>query len=271
MNKNNTTPKSEYIAKLEAMYKEHWNHARHCEEQIFWFTNIYAVVVAAIFYFIAETNKSPNTDFGPSLVLVFFGLVLSVIGFFIVVSQSLGHRNYIMNIVTICYYWDVLEFYADPKKPVYYKVTHRWLFEITIALFAVLCIAFGYLALTHNRLSCEYWILLIAISVFFSFFIDRLYQERWRRYSRERGDFISALRNDTEGVYRSDWNKWFKDPEFWKEIIENARKEKTLELHEECWIVGLLSRICRGPIRICEKLYWALCRKTRKNKVNQDT
>ena len=235
MNEGNPIPKLEDIPHLEMMYRQHWEHSRHCEEQIFWFTSIYAAVVAAIFYIIAEMSKIPEPDFSLILVFVSFGLILSVFGFMVVVAQSLGHHNYIMNIVTICYRWNVLEFYANPKKPVYYKRVHRWFFEITIALFIVFSLVYGYRAWTAGPLFHEHRIWLIVVFIIIPFVIEGLYLLRWRKYSNERNDFKKTLRNDTEGIYRKDWDKWFRDPsfpEFWKKIVKDAKERKEKEAEE---------------------------------------
>ncbi|MBU7026020.1 MAG: hypothetical protein HXS48_03685 [Theionarchaea archaeon] len=81
-----------------------------------------------------------NESYAPMLLLSVFGLILSVIGFSMVIAFSLGHKNYIMNIVTILYTWDMKEFYKDWEKPFHFKRVHRWFFETTFALFLILCI-----------------------------------------------------------------------------------------------------------------------------------
>ena len=206
------------------MYREHWEHSRHCEKEMFWFTNIYVAVVAAILAFMRYSCDGGLTDIVQTLVLLMFGLILSVLGFFIMISLSLGHQNYIMNIVTICYYWNLSEFYANPRKPVYYKTLHRWFFEITIALFVVLFLFYGYWGLTSSTPSTRSVVALIGAFIIIAYAIDKWYQKTWRKYSKERQDYIWALRNDTEGIYRKEWKPLFKKPEFWKEITEKAKE-----------------------------------------------
>lgn len=191
---------------------------------MFWFTNIYVAVVVAVLAFMRQ-----QADFGQTLVLLLFGLILSILGFFITISLTLGHQNYIMNIVTICYRWNVLEFYADPEKPIHFKSVHRWLFEITIALFSVLLFSYGYQGLTSRALSHRLLVVLIVIFVIIVLGIDQLYKRRWGKYSEERKDFIKALREDTKGKYRKEWDEKFKKPEFWKKLTKNPSTQKTQE------------------------------------------
>ncbi|KYK34615.1 MAG: hypothetical protein AYK18_13870 [Theionarchaea archaeon DG-70] len=226
MNEKNSTQKLKPIKQLETMYKEHWEHSRHCEKEMFWFTNIYVAIVTAIFYFIRNTGGSHQTDFGPILMLALYGLILSVFGFMIVIALSLGHHNYIMNIVTICYRWDVMEFYANPGKPVFLKRVFRYLYEITSALFGALLLFYVFRAWTFLAVFRGYliWLLMLfAIIIIFAALEGLLYRRKWSKHVTERKDFVKTLRNDTGGIYRKEWDIWFKKPEYWKEITHNAR------------------------------------------------
>lgn len=210
------------------MYKEHWEHSRHCEKEMFWFTNIYVAVVVAVLAFMRQ-----QADFGQTLVLLLFGLILSVLGFFIMISLTLGYQNYIMNVVTICYRWNLLEFYANPEKPIFYKSVHRWLFEITIALFSVLLFSYGCQGLISRTLSHKSQVVLTVVFVIIvlgiAYGIDQLYKRTWRKYGGERQAYIKVLREDTEGKYRKEWDSWFKKPEFWKKITKDASIPKAQE------------------------------------------
>jgi len=81
--------------------------------------------MAAILVFMGQIGFGEQTNLGPILLLALFGLILSVVGFFIVIALSLGHQNYIMNVVVILCCWGKSEFYRDWKKPVHYKEWHR--------------------------------------------------------------------------------------------------------------------------------------------------
>lgn len=234
MNEENPTQELKPIKQLETMYKEYWEHSRHCEKEMFWFTNIYVVVVAAILAFMRDTNN------GLTLVLVSFGLILSVFGLFIVIALTQGHHNYITNIVTTCYRWDVMEFYANPKKAFYYKRVHRWFFEITIVLFAALTLYHGHQIWEPLAVFREHLIWLIGASVIIWITIKILYRCEWNAYTWDLRGYRKVLRNDIEGHYRNDWDTWFRDPkfpEFWEKIVRDARKRGVLEQRKP--------RICR--------------------------
>lgn len=190
-------PKSEDAQELETILIQHWTHSRHCETQILWFTNIYAAVVAAILVFIGKICESSTEELGPvylgsALLLAFYGLVLSVIGFLIVIALSLGHQNYIMNIVVILNKWGKTEFYRDWHKPIHYKTVHRWFFEINIALFGVLLLFYG----SSLTIFQEHPALLILIFVCFLVIIDGIYRGFWGKSFEARKKFIEKLHPD---------------------------------------------------------------------------
>ncbi|KYK33277.1 MAG: hypothetical protein AYK19_14115 [Theionarchaea archaeon DG-70-1] len=272
MNKDNRISNSESITKLKTMYREHWEHSRHCEKEIFWFTNIYVAVVTAIFYFMRDTGNDPQTGFGLTFVLVFFGLILSVFGLLIVIALIQGYHIYIMNIVTICYRWDVMEFYANPEKAFYYKGIHRWFFEVSIVLFTALFLYYLPQIWNSSAPFHRYWIsLILVIAMIIWVGIKGLYHSIWRMRTWDCRDYTKALRKDVEGYYRNNWNTWFKDPKFWKKIAEDAKKRNVIEPYEECWIVRPLSRILKRLGCTYKRLNQKLCKKSRKSKACQDT
>ena len=235
----------EYEKELVAIFKENWNHVRHCENERLWFTNIYAVVVAAILVFIGNAAYGGSRDFGSASLLAFFGLILSIIGFFIVNALTLGYHHHITDLVMIYYYWDKMEFYRHPKKPTHFSISHRWFFEITIALFVVLLLVY----LPQAGISLPYfhenppWLIVIFISIFIV--IEGLYWWKWENYYSDCMRFKKALQNDLDGEYRKGdaWKEWFKDPrimknklkgdtmkpgEIRKQIIDNAKERGIL-------------------------------------------
>jgi len=221
MNEENPAPELKPIQQLETMYREHWEHSRHCEKEMFWFTNIYIVAVAAILAFIRDTND--NLAF----VLISFGLILSVFGLFIVIALTQGHHIYITNIVTICYRWNVMEFYADHKKAFYLKRVHRWFFEVTVVLFAALFLHYLSQVWTLPLAFREYWIWITAVSAIIIWAATKvMYRYEWDKHTRDWRDYRKVLRNDNKGEYRNEWDTWFKKPEFWKEIARNPKEEK---------------------------------------------
>lgn len=221
-------PDSEAVLKpgsnsqLETIFREHWNHARHCENERLWFTNIYVAVIAAILVFTRETCHYEQADSGLTLVLVLFGLILSVLGFQVMIALSLGYDHHISDIVMVFYYWNKMEFYRHPEKPFHFMRAFRHIYEITIALFAALSFYYGYQAwdifsVFHDRLILPFlvfWLVLLHTYI--------LYRWKWEGYFKNIRRFKKALQDDTEGQYK----KWFKDPDFRAKVIRDAETQK---------------------------------------------
>ncbi|KYK33841.1 MAG: hypothetical protein AYK19_12800 [Theionarchaea archaeon DG-70-1] len=160
--------------------------------------------MAAILAFIGRVGENQPTNaglmyLGPTLLLVLFGLILSVVGFHIVVALSLGHQNYIMNIAVILYCWKKTEFYRDWEKHVHYKKWHQRFFEISIALFAVLTLYC--ILLTNQKLSemfrkdsVLYIVLFISLWIVIFIIIERRYlQRKYGNEFKNRQKFIKDL------------------------------------------------------------------------------
>ncbi len=254
---------------METIYSEYWNHARQCINERLWFTNIYAVVLAAILVFSGKIEFNQQADFVLAFFLASFGLVLSVIGYFVVIAVSLGYDHYIGDITMILYYWDKMEFYRHPEKPATFRDVHRLLYEITIALFAALllfyaCLFYAYRAsedCNSPTISLVQMILLIVAFIAIFSIIKILYHCRWKWYATECKNFKKALQYDFDGEYREKWDKYFKDPrrkgiatkakDIRKEVIDKAG----ISPDKECWI--------------CEKLKVVLSRKSKEEKTDQ--
>ena len=182
---------------MEAILKQNWEHSRHCEIQSLWFTNIFAAIMAAILFFIGQLGFGDQINLIPILLLAFFGLILSVVGFHIVIALSLGHQNYILNVVVILYRWKKSFFYRDWEKGVHYKVWHRYFFETIIALFLVLllfCI-WGYLFSLERFLEHLIWLIAAFISIWALIFvgIEIYFQKRWKKEFEYRSEVIKGL------------------------------------------------------------------------------
>ena len=218
---------------MEAVLKKHWEHSRHCESQILWFTNIYAIVIAAILVFIGEASSAKEPDLGLIVLLAFFGFVLSVIGFLIVVALSLGHQNYIMNIVVVLDHWEAKEFYKDYAKPLHYKIVHRWFFEIIIALFGVLSLHYVSKTRTSPEILQNPWILLIAafiiigiIKALFRLTLQTAFDSRKQFKKEKHGEFWENV------PYKGSWisrlfpliYKYYQEK--WKPVGEGNQSEK---------------------------------------------
>lgn len=182
---------------MEAILRQNWEHSRHCENQLLWFTNIFAAIMAAILVFMGQIGFSDQINLIPILLLVFFGLILSVVGFFIVIAFSLGHQNYIMNVVVILLCWKKSIFYRDWEKGVHYKEWHRYFFEIIFALFAVLLIfcILGSLLSLEKLLEHQFWLIAgFPIALVLSFLvIEGYYRRRWKKEFEYRSEVIEQL------------------------------------------------------------------------------
>ncbi len=186
---------------------------------------------------IVQTDFNQQLNFAPILILSLFGLVLSVIGFLVVISTELGYEHYITDIVMIVYYWDKIEFYSHAKKPIRFRIAHRLLYSFTIVLFAAI-FAFFTLQIVVSTLFYRNLILVLVILIGFPL-IEAIYRWRWEWYFEEGRLFNNILKNDTEGIYREDWDRWFKDSNFREKIIEDARERGILPRREKSWLYRL--------------------------------
>ena len=262
----------EYEKELIAIFKEHWNHARHCEIERLYFTSIYTAVVAGILVFIGNAAYGKIPDFISASLLAFFGLILSVIGFFVVTALTLGYLHHITDIVMIFYYWDKMEFYRHPGKPALFARAHRWFFEITISLFVILLLVYlpqAGISLPHFHENPP-WLIATFIGIFIV--IEGLYRCEWEKYSSDCVRFKNALQNDFDGNYRKKWEKWFKDPryvritlnaeEIRERVIDDAEDRYILpKAKEECWLCKLPHGVLRILNTIHRGFIWLLCRR----------
>ena len=228
MNGKNLNKEQNPIPQLESIYREHWNHARHYENVRLWYTKIYVAAVGALLVFMLQAGYGDQTDFGSIPALALFGLILSEMGFVVIIDASLGYIHYITDIVMIYYYWDTMEFYTHPAKPVYFTKLLLFFYEFMSALFAVLYLLYASQIWIPYQLFQEYLILLPLVFGIILTGMEGLYRLRWRRYFMENWDFVRTLKSDVEGYYRSEWETWFKDPDFRRKIIIDAREREIL-------------------------------------------
>lgn len=122
--------------------------------------------------------------------------------------------------VTILYYWDKMELFNIPSKPVHFRTMHRCFYEITVALFGTFLPFYVF----------KKPILVIPIFIGIFLFIEGIYQVKLRKYFELRWDFTKALLHDTEGFYRSLWKPLFTDPDpdFRKIIVKQWKEGKKL-------------------------------------------
>lgn len=113
----------------------------------------------------------------------------------------------------ILYYWDRMEFYRHPGKPVHFKTVYRWFYEITIALFAAL--------LLYYKFQSRNWLITGFIIAFI--FFEGLYQVWWKRYFKKLNDFKTILKGHTGKAIRENWDEWAKKTYF-RDIAERAEE-----------------------------------------------
>jgi len=228
MNGKNLNKEQKPIPQLESIYREHWNHARHFENVRLWYTKIYVTALGAIFVFMLQAGYSHQMDFSLISALALFGLILSGMGFLVIIDASLGYIHYITDIVMIYYYWDTMEFYRHPAKPVHFVKLLLYFYEIMTVFFAVLFLFYAPQIWTSLAPFHEHPILICVTFIVIYTGMEGLYQLKWKEYFVENWYFIRILRSDIEGYYWSEWKAWFKDPDFRRKIIYDARKRGIL-------------------------------------------
>lgn len=216
-----------------------------------WFTNIYAVVVAAILFFLGGVSNEESTSVssGPAFLLVLFGLILSVLGLLVVLAVSLGYENYLSDVVMVFYVWDKMEFHSHASKPIHFRSMHRYFYEITIALFLVLTMIFSPpvwhpLEVFQQKVHWQivgFIVIVLVIELLYHCTLGKQFRVRWR--------FAEALQKDTNGRYRKEWQKWF------KEWFRGAREGQDLRklLIEDAVTEGIIEKEKSWPFRMWSK------------------
>jgi hypothetical protein len=217
--------------KLVTILREHWEHSRYCEYELLWFTNIYAIVVAAVLAFMSRLPPTSDPAVLPFF-LSLFALIFSVFGFMIAISQSLGHKNHLMNVLVILNYWEKTGFHKDPEKPFHFKTVYIWFYAAAIIFFAVLS---GF-----NLRLILLELIILGIMVFIVIFI--FYLSICRKEFKKRNVFLKTLRKTKESIYHPDWDHWFEDKEIWREIKKQAKNKNMDEVLAETLIktVGVI-------------------------------
>ncbi|KYK37645.1 MAG: hypothetical protein AYK18_09365 [Theionarchaea archaeon DG-70] len=210
--------------KLETILKEHWEHARFCEYEMILFTSIYGAIVAGALVFMSRMDYKEPINFALASLLSLFLLGLSALGFGVVISQSLGHHNYILNVLMILDCWKKTRFYKNPKKPCFLKKSCRQFYEITIAFFGILFVYYAFFP-SDGKIpdTVSFGQVLLLIVIFLSLFasIEKLYQWKWEIYSIKRRLFMAALRKSKGEFCKYDnWDEQLenKNSQLWKDI-----------------------------------------------------
>lgn len=210
--------------KLEIILKEHWEHARFCEYEMILFTSIYGAIVAGALVFMSRIDLEESINFALASLLSLFLLVLSGLGFRVVVSQSLGHHNYVLNVLMILDCWNKTRFYKNPKKPCFLKESCRQFYEITIAFFVTLFFFYVFYAFegkAPDTVSFKQVLVFFVIFLLLFISIGKLYRWKWGMYATKRRLFMAALRK-SKGEFCK-YDNWDEDLEnensdLWKDI-----------------------------------------------------
>ena len=139
--------------------------------------------------------------------LSIFVLILSVLGFMMVIALSLAYEHHIMDAIMVFYYWDKMEFYRHPGRPFIFVSVLRRFYEVTTSIFVVLSLFCAFQDGTSSEVSYVHLILLILIFTITLIFIEMVYRCRWKKYFADNWRFKRTLQNDTTGFYRQDWNR----------------------------------------------------------------
>ena len=183
-------------------------------------------------------KKALALNLGLLSLLCLFLLILSVLGFRVVISQSLGHHNYIINVLMILECWGKTGFFKNTKKPFFLKRSCRKFYEATIAFFFTLFVFFAFYAIkgkVPDTITFIQGIFFIVVFSFIYFFIEHvLYKYKWSRYSMGRRLLIEAIRKGEKKFYRPDWDLQLEDEgsDLWKEINDIPGSEKLQPLKE---------------------------------------
>ncbi len=216
------------------------------------FTSVYSAIVAGALVFMSQIDYSQQINLGIALLLSIFLLAFSWLGFKVVISQSLGHLNYILNVLMILDRWNKTGFYKDPKKPFFLKRAYRNFYEYIIGFFAVLSLfyIFQIFNLTKQRRDILFspllMILFIAVPFIVFYFIENvLYRCKWKKYTEKRKLLIKALRKSKKRLFQPDWDEQFEDmeSELWEKIKDEITSEELQSLEERLLRCEILSCI----------------------------
>lgn len=192
------------------------------------FTSVYSAIVAGALVFMSQIDYSQQINLGIALLLSIFLLAFSWLGFKVVISQSLGHLNYILNVLMILDQMNEIEFYKDPKKPFFLKRAYRNFYEYIIGFFVVLSLFYVFQIFNLAKqprdilFSAVLVILLIAVPFIVFYFIENvLYRCKWQSYAWKRKDLIKDLRNGKKH-YKPDW-----DTQLESEIKNEIKEQKS--------------------------------------------
>ena len=222
---------------MEIILKENWEHARYCEYEMILFTSLYGAIVAGALIFMSRIDFDERINLSLAFFLSFFLLIFSILGFMVAISQTLGHKNHILNVLMILDYWNMTGFFKDPKKPFHLKRSYRYFYEITIAFFVALSIFYVSEILNPIEEPNKLFILipiLIGVFIFVCCFIEKvLYRCYWEEHILKRNLLIEALRKSTGGQYYCpNWDELFEneDPIFWNKVDPNNLRSKNQSL-----------------------------------------
>lgn len=125
LEKETSSPSKQLII---AMYEQNWENVRHIKNERLWFTNIYAIVVAAVLSFLHSSTSAGII----SVSLQAFIFLLSIIGFLISLRLKSELENY-LNTIDNMVHETGLEAYSthdEIERPGIQLLKFRWIFTI---------------------------------------------------------------------------------------------------------------------------------------------
>lgn len=169
------------------------------------FTSLYSAIVAGALVFMSKINYDQSMSLVLALLVSVFLLILSVLGFQMVISQSLGHLDYIINVLMILGHWGKTGFFKGLEKPFFLKRSYRYFFEITTAFFIMLSLFYVILLILNpTKKQYGFSILLLLLLSFVLVFISAFWfieevlysslhaRDRWERKLKFRSNSCTS-------------------------------------------------------------------------------
>ena len=141
---------------LKSVYEQHWLHARHCENERLWFTNVFALIVAGLFAFLGTAEQPILSQFVTYAGCTIF--LLSMLGYFLCLTWRGTYLEHVVLAVRMI--GDpYLKRYAPYTAEVYNKIK-RGLFtshEVYLSPFSLMTSVGLFLILYIGLTSCYWW------------------------------------------------------------------------------------------------------------------
>ncbi len=156
---------------LEKVYEQYWLHARHAENQRLWFTNIYAIIVAGLFAYMATKDIEDEKK----IIILFFLIILSLFGYFVTHAWNMPFVDYsrLAEKISILE-WKLNDNYWHFAKAGRYKRIYPFRISAAKAFIAFYSLMLGLFAvLLLQIIKCwpDFYVSLFGIAIFLIFYL----------------------------------------------------------------------------------------------------